>query len=1427
MLPEWAQNETVVMATEGYGKNAARNGNHNIVIPFSYDSINIINLADHESVVFIAQKGQKYALISSDGIELTEFVYDRIYNAGTYIQAGLLRTSINGRYGFINIEGKQIVPEIYSTIGTLSDGMMYVETPDNSFTGFIDVEGERLVTLSTYENSSYERFFASHLYSFHDDMLAVKRTSSSGWGYINKTGVEVIPMQYEEAGAFSCGLARVKKNGLWGYIDSTGNEIIPCVYKIAQEFQSGYSFVAQSTNYGECALINTSGEILTQFVYDHNEYNDYDEECIRNGLIKVRKGNGDGGEDNGYGLIDVSGSVVVPCNYYAINSSALTEYGLLSVQPNRRESNYRIIDLNNNVIAFSYNKQPYIEEGVIITFGNGVSSAYYRDLSGKLFYSESGNFNGYSGIVGAMPFSEGLSVLHKMYQELPQPPIYSIYVYINKSGDGEIEGLENHLYYSYNEGLARFYNRETQKYGFINKDGVTVIPAIFNSAQDFSSGLSVVAIDGKNGVISFVEEEPDTGEEDDNDTLKILSFDWIEPDQTTYIGTSISSGISTYVFETNVYAHKIYLTVTNGAEWVLYKNPECTETVEKNSTQYYTQLDTPYLLYIKLTKEGHDDAIYGLEVTRREILMPAPTYEIEYFVNDKDNVTATKGIKWGAELFNNPSSAYDSNIGFAAGYNHDIALAAAVLTAAGDNKKGEKIVAAYKELGFEDDNIALYSYPDNSKNQTHLSFANDENFAFSIAHQTMMLGNGETDIMIITLRGTKTDWETKWVDVVLLNSDNHINFYGYQVYQGYSDYFNDVKAGLIDYMNRHPDLGGANGDKLKFLIAGHSLGGAVAQLLAAHLNNLFPNLYKKDIYAYTYGALNTIKATKNGDKYYDNNPVWGGYENIFNIFNYYDSFGPSAGGVAGVRPAMGGITIMNKFGNVFQFLGDYEKSEKPYKDNAFVTHIMAGYVDAIFDNLSFSQPASRAYRISSLCPVDIEVYDSSDKLVARTVHNIIDEDATKVPMFIYDEHKFLLLSFDEKYTINILSYDFGEMSCLVEPVGGISDNTMNGVIELKMFENVTLVPGKRMHLEIDGNKIGTRSIQLFVVDRLGEKIAEIHPDGSETNLIANEDDAIVSADKAALTWNAIRGSNVLQTSVVSNLTLPTKGANGSIITWSSSIPATISTNGTVNRPAYGSGNRTAVLTATITSGEASDTMSFEFIIIEQPDQGSGTDPEFYVDAYAPSYIPPVNIPPLVKVDPVETPAGSVEWQNPYIDVNERDWYYEALKYVTENGIMVGTGGNKFSPNINMTRAMLVQTLYSHAGKPSVNGSSPFTDVTTGNWYTDAISWAANEEMVFGYGNGLFGPDDFITREQIAAILCNYAKSRNHTVNSTNDLSGYTDINEISDWALLAVQWAVAEEIIVGRSLTSIAPKGNATRAEVVTMFMRVVETKLN
>ncbi len=182
------------------------------------------------------------------------------------------------------------------------------------------------------------------------------------------------------------------------------------------------------------------------------------------------------------------------------------------------------------------------------------------------------------------------------------------------------------------------------------------------------------------------------------------------------------------------------------------------------------------------------------------------------------------------------------------------------------------------------------------------------------------------------------------------------------------------------------------------------------------------------------------------------------------------------------------------------------------------------------------------------------------------------------------------------------------------------------------------------------------------------------------------------------------------------------------------------------------------------------------------------------------------------------------WE-PFDDAGRGDWFYDSVVYVYENGLMDGVSDTLFDPDGTVTRAQLVTMLWRLDGEPSVNYALPFTDVSGGEWYAEAVRWAAGEGIVNGVSETEFAPNAAVTREQLAAILHRYAQHKGYDVSigeSTNILS-YSDFASISEYAISAMQWACGEGIITGVTESTLEPRGTATRAQSAAMLMRFLE----
>ena len=210
--------------------------------------------------------------------------------------------------------------------------------------------------------------------------------------------------------------------------------------------------------------------------------------------------------------------------------------------------------------------------------------------------------------------------------------------------------------------------------------------------------------------------------------------------------------------------------------------------------------------------------------------------------------------------------------------------------------------------------------------------------------------------------------------------------------------------------------------------------------------------------------------------------------------------------------------------------------------------------------------------------------------------------------------------------------------------------------------------------------------------------------------------------------------------------------------------------------------------------------------------------EYYYDDYVPalghSY-----------VDGVCTRCGASRPETRFVDVKPGSWYYKSIVYAVSNGLMNGVGDSKFEPEEGMTRAMLVTVLWRYEGSPKQRPST-FSDVRRGQWYSEAVSWAAKNGIVTGVGDNKFEPDTQITREQIATILYRYAQKKRADTSARGSLSAFPDNGKVNGWAKTALQWCVGEGLIGGTNENGrvyLDPQGTATRAQVATILMRYIE----
>ena len=278
---------------------------------------------------------------------------------------------------------------------------------------------------------------------------------------------------------------------------------------------------------------------------------------------------------------------------------------------------------------------------------------------------------------------------------------------------------------------------------------------------------------------------------------------------------------------------------------------------------------------------------------------------------------------------------------------------------------------------------------------------------------------------------------------------------------------------------------------------------------------------------------------------------------------------------------------------------------------------------------------------------------------------------------------------------------------------------------------------------------------------------------------------------------------------------------------------------------YSLGAKAAPLTVTATGGS----LSYQWMVMVWDDNapGGGGYVETPIEgATGPSYTPPTDkagstyYTCWVTVQANEgeshvimsrnakiTVTGEPPVVGGFTDVKKTDWFCDAVEYVVEQGLFSGVSDTSFAPNDPITRGMLVTVLWRAAGEPPRSSDVSFFDIDPFEWYGEAVRWAASEGIADGYGNGFFGTDDRVTREQMATILYRYAQNKGYNVSAKADLNKFTDVGKISSYALEALQWANAEGLINGKGDSVLDPKGQATRAEAAAILMRFSEDVAN
>ncbi len=462
-------------------------------------------------------------------------------------------------------------------------------------------------------------------------------------------------------------------------------------------------------------------------------------------------------------------------------------------------------------------------------------------------------------------------------------------------------------------------------------------------------------------------------------------------------------------------------------------------------------------------------------------------------------------VSWGGRLFENPSGAY----------NNDTALAAAVISAMIETDETAstdqvlRIQENFHSLGFHYENIAIGNYKHDLVPGLKMhDYGMDGNsfggsYAYAIAADSINVGGDYNNLIIIAARGSATPFEFAWDG---LSFNRYYDEFGYYIYENAYTFYRSILYGFSKYLETHEFTltdgskstlndylnSGTNAKlKCKILLTGHSLGGAATDLVAHWFNANSPAVGwggafdKSDVHAYTFGAINAI-----AEGGYERPWVWlhgcpvaAGYENIHNVYNFYDTFGPKGHNSLATERWFYHIgSGYGKFGHLDLFEAKYDDSHNMYY---YIDAIKFGHVDY---NYHYKKDIWQQEHLYA-CPVDIDVY-KSDQLVGRVKDDVVDETVTQIPMFVDEEgvKHILLTGLDSDYSIRITSTAEGTMNAFI--------NDINDASGYKNIEGIKLETGKTFEVQVkDGVKASEEKI--LVLDDDSNPVREVIENGQE------------------------------------------------------------------------------------------------------------------------------------------------------------------------------------------------------------------------------------------------------------------------------------------------------------------------------------------
>lgn len=514
---------------------------------------------------------------------------------------------------------------------------------------------------------------------------------------------------------------------------------------------------------------------------------------------------------------------------------------------------------------------------------------------------------------------------------------------------------------------------------------------------------------------------------------------------------------------------------------------------------------------------------------------------------------------------------------------------------------------------------------------------------------------------------------------------------------------------------------------------------------------------------------------------------------------------------------------------------------KQFASQAHYPELCLAWIDSLEGNYVEKQIENIYRKVFVNCPVDIIVYDSNNTVVAEIRGDVVNEVVDGISAYIDDnKQKILILPKNGEYNIEIFAVDNGLLSYqVVEYNAGKRE-----VHRIVNYYDIEIEKGDTLRGHIE-NIINIPVAYYSLMDADGEPIVpstdlsenvpyyklSVQASGNGTvtgggNYIVGEYARVTASpnkEESFLGWycdgRRYSEEKELRIRMENNLTIQAKFTNSSNYNTDStakkySVIIKDAVNGNVD--------------CSITCAEKGDLITLAVI----PDSGYQLETLSITDSKGKrintitknSEEYEFTMPDSeVIVEAIFRPVQDNRPVDVFLDIDSIAWYCNAVKYVVENGIMSGTGTYTFEPNTTLSRGMIAQMLYALEGKPNVSGTGYFNDVPVNAWFAQAAAWAQSKGIITGYDNGNFGPNDPLTREQLALILYNYAKTKGYGTSAAGNLSQFVDGSSTSVWAQEGMAWAVGAGLLSGRDGNMLCPTGTATRAEVAQIMMNFCE----